>query len=719
MATFSTQGSSYGTYEGRYLYLTVTETAVDPVNNRSTLHWELVVTGGSVWYYSTGPTTITIDGTEVYSSARVNNVFPAAKGSKSGTITVSHNPGGDKTVSIGFSTAVYYGASYVRDYGGSMALTNIDRSAPDVSFYVSGITANGMTVNANASALADLWEYSLNGGYSWATFSTNPSTSASVTLSNLSPDTSYPVVVRARKQFNQLYGQSGTSTVRTLGATVLNSVSAFAVDVEHPVVELNWTIYDRSYTHTLAIQIDTNTVVTISDLVGVTGTNKQTVSLTTAQRSALLSAMSGVKTVTAAYTLTTFSGSTQIGAASSNTGTINTTESLSRPIFSEATLADTNAATVALTGDAAQIVQSKSFLTVTCTPATAQNGAAIVQYRAVVAEKSVTSGTASISFGSVDTGARMVTVTAIDSRGYETSISLPITVLGYRDITLDAFLVRRKNNVESTIQLDFSGSLSPVLVSGAAKNNFVRAQYRVKEATATSWSAYTVLTGVTANSTGYSFSDDNWTELPAADAYYVQILVEDKLSSDSETLYIHKGKPLVSFRPEKVGINTNDPQAALDVEGDAAISGALKVQGQPLLDYLKASLTDYFLPVGFVLMTESAEFDPNTAYPGTTWERIKDRFILAAGDTYAAGSTGGAAEVTLTVDQMPAHNHKQSIGNETGSSWARYLVYNESNNGFAWIDADNPNTVTSTVGGDQAHNNMPPYVAKYVWERTA
>ena len=42
---------------------------------------------------------------------------------------------------------------------------------------------------------------------------------------------------------------------------------------------------------------------------------------------------------------------------------------------------------------------------------------------------------------------------------------------------------------------------------------------------------------------------------------------------------------------------------------------------------------------------------------GGTWTQIKDRFILAAGDSYSNGATGGAATVTLTVSNMPSHSH--------------------------------------------------------------
>lgn len=62
-------------------------------------------------------------------------------------------------------------------------------------------------------------------------------------------------------------------------------------------------------------------------------------------------------------------------------------------------------------------------------------------------------------------------------------------------------------------------------------------------------------------------------------------------------------------------------------------------------------------PVGAIYMSVS-NINPATLFGFGTWEQIKDRFLLAAGDTYAAGSIGGEAEHILTEEEMPAHDHE-------------------------------------------------------------
>lgn len=100
---------------------------------------------------------------------------------------------------------------------------------------------------------------------------------------------------------------------------------------------------------------------------------------------------------------------------------------------------------------------------------------------------------------------------------------------------------------------------------------------------------------------------------------------------------------------------------------------------------------------------------------GGSWERIQDVFLLCAGSTYAAGTTGGEANVTLTVEQMPSHSHPlvNAKSNFDPSYGFGYLASVDRGENRAIY---NP---TGDTGGGQAHNNMPPYLAVYCWRRVA
>ena len=178
---------------------------------------------------------------------------------------------------------------------------------------------------------------------------------------------------------------------------------------------------------------------------------------------------------------------------------------------------------------------------------------------------------------------------------------------------------------------------------------------------------------------------------------------------------------------------------------------------------------DVYYPVGSIYWTGKSPNEggnPNILFGGT-WKQIKDKFVLAAGDTYINGNTGGSATVTLTTEQMPNHNHGGITGyvNLKHSHYIGYTntshthSYHDSwevmraNQGSYIMNAGSPpapsmgvfNTGTtrttdgggsnhthscderlgdhahtiSAVGGNQAHENMPPYVVKYCWERVS
>ena len=84
---------------------------------------------------------------------------------------------------------------------------------------------------------------------------------------------------------------------------------------------------------------------------------------------------------------------------------------------------------------------------------------------------------------------------------------------------------------------------------------------------------------------------------------------------------------------------------------------------------------------------------------------LRGRFVVGYSNTdidyNAIGKTGGAKQITLTVDQMPAHTHTYNApltaGNHPGGS-SGYDRPNLSESGF-----------TGSRGGNQAHENRPPY----------
>jgi len=110
---------------------------------------------------------------------------------------------------------------------------------------------------------------------------------------------------------------------------------------------------------------------------------------------------------------------------------------------------------------------------------------------------------------------------------------------------------------------------------------------------------------------------------------------------------------------------------------------------------------------------------------GGTWEQIKDTFLLASGDTYANGTTGGSADATLV-----SHNHttretgEYFVTSENSDSNNTKVSYSASGNRY--VDGMTSNskpfhhrTATGYEGSSATGKNMPPYLTVFVWKRTA
>lgn len=117
--------------------------------------------------------------------------------------------------------------------------------------------------------------------------------------------------------------------------------------------------------------------------------------------------------------------------------------------------------------------------------------------------------------------------------------------------------------------------------------------------------------------------------------------------------------------------------------------------------------------------------NPGTLFGGT-WTQIQGRFLLAADENHAAGSTGGEATVTLSVNHLPEHAHDEQL-EFSGFGVRPYMQSDgatETGSG-KYMKMDNLGSSSGTsiktraTGGGQAHNNMPPYLVVYIWKRTA
>ena len=220
---------------------------------------------------------------------------------------------------------------------------------------------------------------------------------------------------------------------------------------------------------------------------------------------------------------------------------------------------------------------------------------------------------------------------------------------------------------------------------------------------------------------------------------YINNGVASAVSVDLSTL-APKASPGLTGTPTAptAAVDTNNTQIATCGFVRNAIA-----KYAPMLDTMKK-----IYPVGSIYMS-TVSTNPATLFGFGTWEAMPAGRVLLAqgksdwGTTYEAGSTGGEATHKLTVGELPSHGHSASTNtaNLTGNANSIGINYDEvsvsgiisknrgndyggTNNdhnktGFL-INASHSHTVTiNSTGSNQAHNNLPPYLAIYIWERTA
>lgn len=115
-------------------------------------------------------------------------------------------------------------------------------------------------------------------------------------------------------------------------------------------------------------------------------------------------------------------------------------------------------------------------------------------------------------------------------------------------------------------------------------------------------------------------------------------------------------------------------------------------------------------PIGAIYLSVDAT-NPSKLFGGT-WEQIKDRFLLACGSTYSNGDTGGEAVHKLIYNELPSEVVTGYCA-DNQKSWSTGCWENYSTAAYS----TNVIRLSGQGSGNQPHNNMPPYLAVYIWKR--
>ena len=150
-----------------------------------------------------------------------------------------------------------------------------------------------------------------------------------------------------------------------------------------------------------------------------------------------------------------------------------------------------------------------------------------------------------------------------------------------------------------------------------------------------------------------------------------------------------------------------------------------------VFETFKSSFLNLVYPIGAIYISINST-SPATLFGGT-WEAIKDRFLLSAGSSYSAGSTGGAATHNHNISPGKAWatigNYSETIcfgagmGSQKWKDWTASTPYYWTHNADTQLTSDqsryNSGTWTNVYGATDVDNNMPPYLTVYMWKRVS
>lgn len=309
-----------------------------------------------------------------------------------------------------------------------------------------------------------------------------------------------------------------------------------------------------------------------------------------------------------------------------------------------------------------------------------------------------------------DSGTILVTAIVVDSRGYTGTATVNINVLDYSKPKINSFTARRMHNGR-LLYAEYDTSYTSL--TGPNGSNEAKAYILYKTKDEAEYTR-TQLNNLVGDISIFGVLDMNHT-------YDVLLEVSDKFNTTTVATLISTAFTLLDFNASgksmAIGKISEDPD-------NCEIALPFKFKGNLLADLI--------YPVGSIYMSTNS-VDPSTIYGGT-WERIKGRFLLGADDTYTAGNTGGEASHTLTKYEIPNY----SIGSIPTAvptnhvNWSNGGVQatnlGSASNDKPGVQAGSGAITThgtqygwnlNTNGGGQAHNNLPPYLVVYMWERKA
>ena len=316
----------------------------------------------------------------------------------------------------------------------------------------------------------------------------------------------------------------------------------------------------------------------------ISNTGSYTFDLTTAERDLLRSKCPNSNTLTVREVIATCTSGTTESFWSWQDKTMTIVNG--NPTFENFNFEDTNATTLALTGNNQNIIQGYSNVKATIPTnyiATANKQATMSKYSFVCSDvqKDITYSSSEATNNTIDgVKSGVFNVYAIDSRNNSTLITKNATqTIAYNPLLKGDISINRQNGVAEETTLVLSG-VADLVNFGQVTNSIQEAKFRYKVTDSATWSNYTNITLTVDNNGNFTFNGlirgDTNSGFDIGNAYNIEVYVADELSNVTFTANLGSGTPGIAIHKQGVSIMS---------KYDTTEGGALQIEGKNIFKY--------------------------------------------------------------------------------------------------------------------------------------
>lgn len=367
----------------------------------------------------------------------------------------------------------------------------------------------------------------------------------------------------------------------------------------------------------------------------------------------------------------------------------------SEPTFSSSQISyiDTNNTTIGVTGNNQYIIQNKSNLRVTITSsATPKNGATIKEYIITCGNRSATSsGIGAINLGTINASSNVsLSVRAVDSRGFSTTVSKTVEILPYNPPAVNTTALRQ-NGFESNTTLSLRGSISPLRVGTSNKNSVQTARFQYRQLGVGSFTSLTNFS-FSQSVPGYT-ATNRILSLDNLKAWEIRVIVTDRIASTTINLTVPVGQPILFIDSNKksVGINkftTN--KNAFEVNGRIYATSATLSNGL---------ITDGILNTGSTttntLNSNSATITGNIHLTGNITSSSSTGLMVSSGEARLVAENGYVTLRSLNNNVYLQGTEIRAVAPNSTSTYRRFRAgaIHSGNN----LELNGANTIYNTA----------------------